>query len=75
MPKAEWRLFIPIEEGASPPSATKILTELLEHVEPAVRTDVYVKADADTGVKKRVRVGRQEEGKSWTVPSWLAFTA
>lgn len=53
---------MPTEEGVNPPSSTMTLTELLEHVEPTLRTDVYVKADADTGVKKRVRVGVFRDG-------------
>lgn len=57
VPKAEWRIFVPTEEDARPLSvATKPLADLVESVTPTTRTDVYMKADADSGVKMRVRL-------------------
>ncbi len=54
MPSAEWRLFLPNVDVHRPPAEARPLMALLDHVSPAVRTDVYLKADADIGVKRRV---------------------
>lgn len=54
MPKAEWRLFLPNVDRRRPPAEARTLIGMLDHVPPAVRTDVYLKAGADVGVKRRV---------------------
>lgn len=33
----------------------RTLIDLLQDIEPVVRKDIYVKADSDVGVKRRVR--------------------
>lgn len=54
MPKAEWRLFVPNVDSRRAPAEARTLIGLIDHVPPAVRTDVYLKAGADVGVKRRV---------------------
>jgi len=54
MPQAEWRLFLPNVDVRRPPAEARPLMALLDHVPPALRTDVYLKADADVGIKRRV---------------------
>lgn len=54
MPNAEWRLFLAIQEGARLPGGSQTMMELIDDVQPRVRTDVYIKAGADVGVKRRV---------------------
>lgn len=55
MPKFEWRLFLPVQQAGSPHPNARELVELLQDVAVAERTDVYLKATADIGVKRRVR--------------------
>lgn len=54
MTKAEWRLFIPNDEGTALTADAKALMDLLDGVEASSRTDIYLRADADVGVKRRV---------------------
>ena len=49
-----WRLFLPNDETRRHPAQVRNLVAMLEDVAPVVRTDFYVKADADVGVKRRV---------------------
>lgn len=51
---AEWRLFLPCVDSRRAPAEARALIALLDHVAPSVRTDVYLKAGADVGVKRRV---------------------
>lgn len=53
MPKAEWRLFLPNVDRRAPAQA-RTLIRMLDHVPPVQRIDVYLKADANIGVKRRV---------------------
>lgn len=57
MPKAEWRLFLPNVGSRRAPAEARTLIGMLDHVPPAARTDVYLKAGADFGVKRRVSKG------------------
>ncbi|CAM9424815.1 unnamed protein product [Ectocarpus fasciculatus] len=52
-PKAEWRLFVPIVDSRRAPAEARSVVSLVDHVDPDARTDVYLKADADVGVKRR----------------------
>lgn len=54
MRSAEWRLFLPNDENRRHPAQVRTLVSMVEDVAPVVRTDFYVKADADVGVKRRV---------------------
>lgn len=54
MPHAEWRLFLPNENSRRAPAEARALIALVDHEPPVLRTDVYLKADADVGVKLRV---------------------
>lgn len=54
MPRAEWRLFLPNADSRRAPAEARTLMGMVDHVPPAGRTDVYLKADADIGVKRRV---------------------
>ncbi|CAB1101156.1 unnamed protein product [Ectocarpus sp. CCAP 1310/34] len=52
-PKAEWRLFVPTVDFHRVPAEAREMSSLVDHVDPDARTDVYIKADADVGVKRR----------------------
>ncbi|CAM9658867.1 unnamed protein product [Ectocarpus sp. 12 AP-2014] len=52
-PNAEWRLFVPIVDSHQVPAEARHMSSLVDHVDPDERTDVYIKADADVGVKRR----------------------
>lgn len=54
--KAEWRLFVPIVDSHRAPAEARKMASMVDHVDPDTRTDVYLKADADVGVKRRVSV-------------------
>lgn len=58
MRSAEWRLFLPNDSSRRHPAEVRTLVGMLEDVAPVRRTDVYVKADADVGVKRRVSATR-----------------
>eukprot|EP00752_Nemacystus_decipiens_P009984 g8903.t1 len=53
MPNAEWRLFFPTVDSRRAPAEARTMIGMLDHVPPAARTDVYLKAGADVGVKRR----------------------
>ncbi|CAM9786024.1 unnamed protein product [Pylaiella littoralis] len=53
---AEWRLFLPNENGCGRPPPypeARTLLAIVDDVPPVARTDVYLKADANVGVKRR----------------------
>ena len=54
MPKSEWRLFIPVQEAEPPHMDETGLIDLFQDVAAAERLDVYLKANADVGIKRRV---------------------
>lgn len=56
---AEWRLFLPNENGGGRPPPypeARTLLAIVDDVPPVARTDVYLKADANVGVKRRVSI-------------------
>lgn len=66
---AEWRLFLPNENGGGgsgrppPYPQARALIAIVDHVSPVTRTDVYLKADADVGVKRRVSRGSSSSSR------------
>lgn len=52
--KAEWRKFLPNVDSHRVPTEARTLIGMLDQLRPVVRTDVYFKAGADVGVKRRV---------------------
>ncbi|CAN0053592.1 unnamed protein product [Scytosiphon promiscuus] len=53
MRDVEWRLFLPCVDIRRAPAEARTLIALVDHLAPRARTDVYLKAGADVGVKRR----------------------